>query len=70
MHGACKGASSLESRSIMGKKYEAYEKAVSAENTKRDNLYNNSTEQNLREAQQARRDADLLFDEFLSDPEG
>lgn len=54
----------------MGKKYEAYEKAVQAEQQAKEKYAKAYNEENKNNAIQAERNANLVFGEFLEDPEG
>ena len=63
--------------SFVGKKYDAYQKAVQAENQAKARLsdvYGGSTEKAMteavRNAQQAEATSNQLFNEFIQDPEG
>lgn len=63
--------------SFVGKKYDAYQKAVQAENQAKARLsdvYGGSTEQAMTEAvnnaRQAEATSNQLFNEFIQDPEG
>lgn len=54
----------------MGKKYDAYEKAVGAEMASKARWILEPTDQNQRDAEQAERAANDTFNEMLQDPEG
>jgi len=54
----------------MGKKYDAYEKAVQAENASKARWILEPTDQNRRDAEQAERAANDTFQQMLEDPEG
>lgn len=54
----------------MGKKYDAYEKAVTAEGAAKSRYEQEPTEQNRIDAEQAEKNANFLFDKMLMDPEG
>jgi hypothetical protein len=57
-------------RSDMGDKYEAYEKAVKAEDMAKQTLALNNTEETYENAQQAEINANMLFRDMLEDPQG
>ena len=54
----------------MGKKYDAYEMAVQAENQAKERYAKCINEENKNNAIQAERNANMVFGEFLEDPEG
>lgn len=54
----------------MGKNYDAYEQAAQAESMAKDAFAANNTEETFENARQAEEISNVVFREFLDDPQG